>query len=75
MTISDFVKPMKDFLNNHPDNRIEFIKIMMNMDAVKQMFQFLYFDSRKTELLKSDCYSLFFESSTISSDVFAMVAL
>lgn len=63
MTISDFVKPMKDFLNNHPDNRIEFIKIMMNMDAVKQMFQFLYFDSRKTELLKSDCYSLFFESS------------
>lgn len=63
MTISDFVKPMKDFLNNHPDNRIEFIKIIMNMDAVKQMFQFLYFDSRKTELLKSDCYSLFFESS------------
>lgn len=63
MKTSDFVTPLKEYLNNDFESRKQFIKLMLNMDAVKQMLQFLYFDNRKPEITKANCYTLFFESN------------
>ena len=62
MSISDFVNPIKEYLNQDYTKKKQFIKLMLNMDAVKQMFQFIYFDNRKHNISKANCYSLFFES-------------
>lgn len=62
MKTSDFITPLKEYLNQDKKIMDKFITLMLNMDAVKQMLQFLYFDNRKDKITKSDCYSLFFES-------------
>lgn len=67
MNLSDFVQPIKTYLSSHPKIRNEFIQIISTMDAIQQMFQFLYFDSRKTTLSKSLCYTEFFNSAHVSN--------
>ena len=38
------------------------MNIMLEFDALKQLLVFLYFENRKMEISKADCYSLFIQS-------------
>lgn len=66
MKTNNFVSLIHDYLEQNDQKRIEFIDIMLKMDAVPQMLEFLYCISRKQELPKKTCYSEFFNSSIVT---------
>lgn len=67
MTVSDFITPLREFLNQNPEARKNVMRQLLNMDAVVQMLQFLYFDNRAISLSKATCYSAFYKSPRVIS--------
>lgn len=62
MSPTDFVEKIKNYLKNNTNKKIQFMNIMLEFDALKQLLVFLYFENRKMEISKADCYSLFIQS-------------
>lgn len=62
---STFVDNIRTYMNKNVNIRKEYIKILFNLDALKQLLCFLYFDSRRKSITKSECYQLFIESLSV----------
>lgn len=67
MNNNSFTETMKEFINSSEQIKDKFIKIMLNMDAVKQCLKFLYFENRQKTINKGLFYKLFFNSQEIIS--------
>lgn len=65
MNTNDFVSPIKNLISGDKEKRKQFMQIMLQVDAVYQLLQFLYFENRKQTISKGKCYELFFESLNV----------
>lgn len=59
---TQFIEDIRVYLNKNHSIRKQYIGIMFNFDAIKQLLNFLYFDSRQLNITKANCYQLFIES-------------
>lgn len=60
-----FVKSIKEYLITDSEKMSKYRDIMLNMDAVRQLLEFLYFEVRKDAISKNDIYKFFFKSITV----------
>ena len=63
--VSIFVENIKTYLNDNDEARKQYLNILFNFDAIRQLLYFLYFDNRKMNITKSDCYQFFIESLSV----------
>lgn len=62
---AQFIEDIRKYLNGNAGARKQYMSIMFNFDAVKQLLNFLYFDSRQLSITKANCYQLFIESLSV----------